>query len=78
MTYDNMLKWIATTLLIVGTIFLNLGDINIGRILLFVGGIFWLYVSILWKEPALIIANTVMLLSTVLASVYKYLTTGVI
>lgn len=78
MTYDNILKWIATTLLIVGTIFLNLGDINIGRILLFVGGVFWLYVSILWKEPALIITNTVMLLSTVLASVYKYLTTGVI
>ena len=78
MTYDNILKWIATTLLIVGTIFLNLGDINIGRILLFVGGIFWLYVSILWKEPALIITNTVMLLSTILASIYKYLTTGVI
>jgi hypothetical protein len=78
MAHDDILKWIATSLLIIGTIFLNLGDINIGRILLFVGGVFWLYVSILWKEPALIIANTVILLSTVLASVYKYLTTGVI
>ena len=39
MTHDDIPKWIATSLLIIGTIFLNLGDINIGRILLFVGGV---------------------------------------
>jgi hypothetical protein len=58
---DNILKWTATTLLIIGT---GLNSVNIypgGALLLAAGGTAWLVVSIRWREPALIATNAVML-----------------
>jgi hypothetical protein len=61
-TTGNTLKWIATAVLIVGT-FVNAGFPElypIGPLLLAMGGVIWLIVSFLWKEPALIVTNLVL------------------
>jgi hypothetical protein len=61
-TSGNILKWIATTVLIIGT-FVNAGFPElypIGPLLLAMGGVIWLIVSFLWKEPALIVTNLVL------------------
>jgi hypothetical protein len=58
----NNLKWLATAILIIGT-FVNAGFPELypaGPLLLAMGGIVWLIVSILWKEPALIVTNLVL------------------
>ena len=58
----NTLKWIATAVLIIGT-FVNAGFPElypIGPLLLALGGVIWLAVSFLWKEPALIVTNLVL------------------
>jgi hypothetical protein len=77
-TFDNVAKWTATALLIAGTVCINTQFVNAGRIALFMGGIVWLVVSIRWREPALIATNTCMTLAAVAATVYKYMSTGVI
>lgn len=59
---DLILKWIATAILIVGT-FVNAGFPElypVGPILLALGGVFWLIVSLIWREPALIVTNIVL------------------
>jgi hypothetical protein len=61
-TTGNNLKWLATAILIVGT-FVNAGFPElypVGPLLLAMGGIVWLIVSFLWKEPALIVTNLVL------------------
>lgn len=61
-TTGNTLKWIATAVLIVGT-FVNAGFPElypVGPLLLAMGGVIWLIVSFLWKEPALIVTNLVL------------------
>jgi hypothetical protein len=58
----KILKWIATAILIVGT-FVNAGFPQlypIGPLLLAMGGVVWLIVSLLWREPALIVTNLVL------------------
>lgn len=75
---DFVCKWSATALLIAGTLLVNVGVVNPGRLSLFVGGLIWLFVSIRWREPALIVTNSIMSLAAVGASLYKYLTTGLI
>ena len=60
----NQLKWVATSILIIGT-FVNAGLPElypIGPLLLATGGVIWLIVSFLWKEPALIVTNLVLTL----------------
>jgi hypothetical protein len=57
---DQILKWLATAILILGTAVNSLGYYPLGPIILVVGGIVWLIVAIMWKEPALIITNAVM------------------
>jgi hypothetical protein len=59
---DQILKWIATAILIVGT-FVNAGFPElypIGPMTLALGGVFWLMVSLIWREPALIVTNIVL------------------
>jgi hypothetical protein len=68
---SNILKWIATVILIVGTAVNGLGYYPAGPIILAVGGFVWLLVSIMWKEPALIVTNVVMTLTGVGTLVYK-------
>jgi len=63
-TIPDVLKWVATFILIVGT-FINAGYPElypIGPGLLALGGAVWLIVSVMWKEPALILTNAVLTL----------------
>jgi hypothetical protein len=57
---DFYLKWIATAILIVASALNSLGYYPIGPILYLVGGLAWLIVSIMWKEPALIATNVIL------------------
>ena len=62
MQIDQVLKWVATATLIVGTVF-NAGfpDLYpVGPLILAAGGYIWLVVSIMWKDWALIATNIVM------------------
>lgn len=60
MKVDQLLKWTATAILILGTAVNSLGYYPQGPIILAIGGLIWLIVSVMWKEPALIITNGVM------------------
>ena len=60
MKIDQYLKWVATIILIIGTAVNSLGYYPIGPMILAVGGIIWLVVSIMWREPSLIVTNAVM------------------
>lgn len=72
----DLLKWIATAVLIIGTAVNSAGYYPAGPILLILGGIIWLIVSIRWREPALIATNSLMTLAAVIPLAYKGLTTG--
>jgi hypothetical protein len=61
MKLDWYLKWAATAVLIAGTAVNSLGFYPLGPIILAVGGVLWLIVSLMWREPALIVTNAVML-----------------
>lgn len=61
MNLNNILKWIATTLLIIGSGVNGFEHYHpIGPLILLSGGIIWLIVSIRWREPALIATNAAM------------------
>ena len=58
--HSTLLKWIATATLIIGTLINSLGYYPIGPIILALGGFIWLVVSVMWREPALIVTNAVL------------------
>lgn len=60
MKVDQILKWVATAILIIGTAVNSLGFYPAGPIILAIGGIVWLTVSVMWREWALIVTNGVM------------------
>ena len=66
------LKWTATAILIVGTAVNSLGYYPAGPLILVVGGLLWLIVSIRWREPSLIVVNTVMSATGIAGLVLKY------
>lgn len=70
---DWHLKWLATAILITGTAVNSAGYYPLGPAILFVGGMIWLAVAILWKEPALIVTNSVMAVTAVLGFIWAYL-----
>jgi len=57
---NNMLKWTATLLLIIGTGINSLGYYPLGPLVLLAGGVVWLVVSVRWREASLIVTNGVM------------------
>ena len=57
---NNILKWLATVILIIGTGVNSLGYYPAGPLLLLLGGLLWFVVSVRWREPALIVTNGVM------------------
>ena len=75
MTLDlnTVLKWMGTVTLILGTAVNSLGYYPAGPIILLVGGIFWLIVSIRWREPALIVTNLVMLITAAVGLTWAWL-----
>ena len=70
------LKWIATMVLILGTIVNSAGIYPAGAFILMFGGLLWLGVAIQWREPALIVTNSVMFLAALAGMLYRYLTLG--
>jgi len=56
----NLLKWLATGILVIGTIFNALGYYPLGPYILATGGYVWLIVAIRWRDWALILTNAVM------------------
>ena len=73
MKIDQYLKWIATAILIIGTAVNSLGYYPIGPMILAVGGIIWLVVSIMWREPSLIVTNAVMTFTGLVGLCYMHL-----
>jgi hypothetical protein len=67
------LKWTATAILIIGTAVNSLGYYPEGPLILAVGGIMWLIVSIRWREPSLIVVNSVMTATGIAGLVAKYI-----
>jgi len=62
MKLDSILKWIATTTLILGTV-VNAGFPDMypaGPLILAAGGYVWLIVSFMWRDGAMIATNLVM------------------
>ena len=70
---DQILKWIATAILIMGAFVNSLGYYPAGPILFIVGGSLWLTVSVMWREPSLIVTNGVMLFAGVIGLVLNYM-----
>ena len=71
MALDQILKWVATATLIVGTVINSLGYYPEGPLVLAFGGYIWLAVSIMWKDWALITTNLVMSTTAVVLVAYK-------
>ena len=60
----QILKWIGTSILVIGTGVNSLGIYPLGPILLGLGGLVWMTVGIMWKETSLIVTNLVLSLVT--------------
>lgn len=72
MKTDDYLKWAATVLLIIGTGVNSLGYYPAGPLILAAGGVLWLAVSVMWREPALIVTNAVMLVTGLAGLAWVY------
>ena len=71
--HTTLLKWLATIILIIGTAINSLGYYPIGPIVLALGGFIWLVVSIICREPALIVTNCVLFVVGVSGLIYTNL-----
>lgn len=67
----NGLKWLATATLIFGSFINSAGFYPLGPLILILGGIFWLIVAVLWKEPALIVTNAFMVAAGIIPLVWR-------
>ena len=74
MKLDTLLKWTATTVLIIGTGVNAFGIYPLGAIILALGGLIWLAVSCMWREPSLIVTNGVLFLVGTGGIVLNYIT----
>jgi len=57
---DQILKWVATVVLVIGAGVNGLGFRPEGPIILALGGYIWLVVAIMWREWSLVATNFVM------------------
>jgi hypothetical protein len=57
---EDILKWTATSILIVGSAVNGLGYYPMGPIILAIGGSIWFAVSLMWREWSLVLTNGVM------------------
>ena len=72
MQLTDILKWMATSILITGSLVNSLGIYPAGIFILIIGGLLWLTVSILWREPALIVTNLVMTSVTIIGLMINF------
>jgi hypothetical protein len=73
MKIDQILKWVATGILIVGSLVNSLGYYPAGPMILGLGAIVWLIVSIMWKEMSLIVTNLIFAVITSIGLIIYYL-----
>ncbi len=69
-TTANFLKWVATATLIIGTAINSIGIYPLGPIILTLGGFVWLIVALIWREPALIVTNIVLVTVATIGLIY--------
>ena len=69
---NNILKWLATKTLIIGTLINSLGYYPLGPLILLAGGLMWLIVAIRWREASLIVTNGVMAAISMAGLIYHY------
>ena len=74
MKIDTLLKWLATAILIVGAGINAFGIYPLGAIILALGGLIWLAVSCMRREPSLIVTNAVLFLVGTGGIVLNYIT----
>jgi hypothetical protein len=72
MKTDQILKWVATGILIVGSLVNSLGYYPAGPMILGLGAIVWLIVSIMWKEMSLIVTNLIFAVVTTIGLIIYY------
>ncbi len=68
----QILKWIGTTILIVGTGVNSLGIYPLGPIIMCIGGMVWMYVGFLWRETSLVITNLTLSLVTIIGLIITF------
>ena len=73
MKTDQILKWVATGILIVGSLVNSFGYYPAGPMILGLGAIVWLIVSIMWKEMSLIVTNLIFAVITTIGLIIYYL-----
>ena len=74
MDLTSILKGSGTATLIIGTLINCLGYYPQGPILLAIGATFWLLVSIIWKERALMVTEGVLVVVAIIGLSINYLT----
>jgi len=67
-------KWAATVTLILATAVNSLGYYPLGPILYLISGVLWIYVSVAWREPSLIVTNVVITTVGAVGLLYNFLT----
>jgi len=73
MKIDQILKWVATGILIVGSLVNSLGYYPAGPMILGLGALVWLIVSIMWKEMSLVVTNLIFAIVTAIGLIIYYL-----
>ena len=61
-TLNNILKWVATTITLIGAVLTSLNIYPLNVIAFNLGSVLWLIFAIRIKEPSLIVVNTGLLL----------------
>lgn len=61
-TLNNILKWVATTITLIGAVLTSLNIYPLNVIAFNLGSVFWLIFAIRIKEPSLIVVNAGLLL----------------
>ena len=61
-TLNNILKWVATTITLIGAVLTSLNIYPLNVITFNLGSVLWLIFAIRIKEPSLIVVNTGLLL----------------
>ena len=61
-TLNNILKWVATAITLIGAVLTSLNIYPLNVITFNLGSVLWLIFAIRIKEPSLIVVNTCLLL----------------
>ena len=66
---SEIIKWLATTIVILGSFINALGYQPGGVIILIVGALLWLWMGIRWKEMSMIVTNVAVIIVSVVGMI---------